>query len=415
MGARERYRVIRRKTSKAKYNWFAELAVGGSGLARHLLERKGRRLCDINTISSSAVATFQLASSSPQTRIPPAFGIACPASDISTHSPINAYLLNDVITSAKTSLISANEKLLVPKEFINQREILVIEPGAVGYFNPRYAIRYIQTYHQYENAILIGGNGSSNWYHYLIEVAPKAFLASLLPEKFNDFPLIVPKPAQSAGPFSDILQSLLPGRPILNFSNDSIHVRNLIVFDEVSHGPFNLDSGLWPKTPDYSQHENVLWAVFEKMRTSLLPVGGQLTQTRRFFIVRPDTRRSYNQTELLKIAQKFSFEPISPETLSLREQALLFAEASHVVGASGAAWTNMVFAPLPFKALTWVIPQYHQFCSYSMLAHLLGHQLHYLVAEPNKKIRSTHDAFSASYCVSPIEFEAALTRLTEEN
>ena len=92
----------------------------------------------------------------------------------------------------------------------------------------------------------------------------------------------------------------------------------------------------------------------------------------------------------------------------------MFADASHIVGASGAAWTNMIFAPESLKALTWIIPQYSQFCSYAMLAPLLGHHLRYLTAQPIQKIRTTHDAFSASYHVSPIEFEAALIQLIGE-
>ena len=410
----EQYRILRRKLRKAKYNWFSEMATNGSKVANYLLKRKGRHLCEIKSIPEEAEETFLLFEPSPQTRIPPVFYKDKPTTELSTHPSLNAYLLKDAIASPKTCIIGRHDVLFVPRVLIDQRDMLEIDPGVVGRFNPRYAYRYDNARAECNEAILIGGNGAFNWYHYVLEIAPKAFMTNFLPAKFDDFPLIVPTQALTEGPFQEILQALLPNRQILMLKHESVCVRNLITFDEVSHGPFNLVQGIWPEVRNYSQHESVLKLVFQKLRDVLLPPMVLARQKRRIFIVRPETHRTYNQSQLLNIAQKYSFEPVSPEAYSLTEQAQMFAEASHVVGASGAAWTNMIFAPESLKGLTWIIPQYSQFCSYSMLAHLLGHHLRYLIAQPIKKIRTTHDAFSASYHVSPIEFEAALIQLIGE-
>jgi Glycosyltransferase 61 len=415
MSARDVYRVIRRKIRKVKYAWLNQRAANGSEFAKIMIHRKGHHLCELGLISDAAESTFPLAGPSPQTRIPPDFGTEDLSPETSTHPAINAYLLKDAIASAQTSLIVAKDKLLVTQELLEQRGRVEIDSGTVGYYTKQFAIRYSHKRDQHENAILIGGNGAFNWYHFVMEVAPKAYLAGRLPEQFKGFPLIVPKVAQTAGPFADILEALLPGRCILNETSDSAYVRNLVVFDEVSCGPFNLYPGLWPKMSEYSQHEDILTAVIAHLQSAFLQPSLPASGSRRIFIVRPDIRRNYNQQELVEIAGRYDFEPIAPEQFSLREQAQMYADASHVVGASGAAWTNMIFAPRPFKALTWILPQYKQFCSYSMLAHLLGHQLHYLTAVPEKKVNSTADAFVASYRVSPLEFEAALERIVGES
>lgn len=411
MNLREQHRIVRRKISKSKYNWLSELAQNGSKIANYLLKRKGRHLCKIKSISEEAEETFKLFEPSPQTRIAPTFFNEEPAIELGMHSSLNAYLFKDAIVSSNTCIIGRDDDLLAPRELIEQRDRLEIDPGVIGYINPRYAYRFGDTCVEYENAILISGNGASNWYHFVLEIAPKAFLANFLPAKFNDFPLIVPMHAQTEGQFREILQALLPNRRIMNLKHESARVRNLVTFDEVSHGPFNLVQGSWPIMGNYSNHEEVLKLAFQKLRDALLRPSVSARPKRRIFIVRPEIRRTYNQLQLLEIAQKYNFEPVSPEAHSLTDQAQMFADASHIVGASGAAWTNMVFAPKPFKALTWIIPQYSQFCSYSMLAHLLGHHLRYLTAQPIKKIRTTHDAFSAPYHVSPIEFEEALIQL----
>ena len=414
MNLREQYHIVRRKISKFKYNWLSELAQNGSKIANYLLKRKGRHLCKIKSIPEEAEETFLLFAPSPQTRTTPNFFEEDPAIELCMHSSLNAYLFKDVIVSPNTSIIGRDDDLLAPRELIEQRDRLEINPGVIGYINPRYAYRFGDTCVEYENAILISGNGASNWYHYVLEIAPKAFLANFLPAKFIDFPLIVPLHAQTEGPFREILQALLPDRRILDVKHESARVQSLITFDEVSHGPFNLVQGTWPIMGNYSQHEDVLKLVFKKLRVALLRPSVLSRPKRRIFIVRPETRRTYNQSQLLEIAQKYNFEPVSPEAHSLTDQAQMFADASHIVGASGAAWTNMIFAPESLKALTWIIPQYSQFCSYAMLARLLGHHLRYLTAQPIQKIRTTHDAFSASYHVSTIEFEAALIQLIGE-
>ena len=363
MKGAEEYRYLRLKIRRAKYNWLAEMGQDGSKFAGYLLRRKGRYLCEVKSIAEQAEETIFLFDQSPQTRISPDFGTHETLTEKTIHSSLNAYFLKDTIASAKTNLIEQAGVLLVPNDLIDQRDTIEIDTGAIGFLNPHYAYRFDPAPDLQENAILIGGNGSSNWYHFVLEIAPKAFMANFLPAKFDKFPLIVPFQAQTDGPFAQILQALLPNRSILTLRCDSVRVRNLVTFDEVSHGPFNLIQGSWPKLQNYSQHETVLKLVFQKLRAVLLPSFNPARKGRRVFIVRPDKYRKYNQMELLQIASKYNFEPVSPETHSLAEQAQIFAEASHVVGASGAAWTNMIFAQKPFKALTWIIPQYSQFCS----------------------------------------------------
>jgi capsular polysaccharide biosynthesis protein len=88
----------------------------------------------------------------------------------------------------------------------------------------------------------------------------------------------------------------------------------------------------------------------------------------RIFLTRPDVRRSYNQVELLKIAVRYGFEPYSPESASLADQAQTFADADMVVGASGAAWVGMVFRQEKAKFLSWLPSNFNEFCGYSSLA-----------------------------------------------
>jgi hypothetical protein len=132
---------------------------------------------------------------------------------------------------------------------------------------------------------------------------------------------------------------------------------------------------------------------------------------KRIFLARGGTRREYNQKELLDISVRYGFEEVHMQDLTLREQAELFQSSSMIIGPSGAAWVGMVFRGQPTSGLSWLPRVYDEFCSYSTLANLLGHQLSFIDATPDKELRSTGEAYGASYRVCPVEFESALRQL----
>ena len=57
-----------------------------------------------------------------------------------------------------------------------------------------------------------------------------------------------------------------------------------------------------------------------------------------------DRRRVSNDDLVAAMLTSQGYETVCPEALSVRQQIELFASATHVVGASGAALTNMIFA-----------------------------------------------------------------------
>jgi capsular polysaccharide biosynthesis protein len=102
------------------------------------------------------------------------------------------------------------------------------------------------------------------------------------------------------------------------------------------------------------------------------------------------------------------------ENLSLSEQAKVFAEASVIIGPSGAAWTGMIFSERPVIGLSWLPTEYEEFSSYSTLANLLGHRLTLTEAKTRHELTSTGKAYTADYFVSPREFEDAIQRVLGE-
>lgn len=77
------------------------------------------------------------------------------------------------------------------------------------------------------------------------------------------------------------------------------------------------------------------------------PLSSNHLRSRRLYLSRQGTerRRVVNEEEVTALLLRHGYSAVAPEQLSVREQIDLFAGASHIVAATGAALTNMVFAP----------------------------------------------------------------------
>jgi len=81
---------------------------------------------------------------------------------------------------------------------------------------------------------------------------------------------------------------------------------------------------------------------------------------RRLFLSRSDAafRRLRNEAEVHGVLRAHDFELVSLAGLEVAEQARLFAGAEYVAGPAGAAFANLVFAPLSARVIEIVPPQW---------------------------------------------------------
>ena len=327
---------------------------------------------------------------------------------------VRAHVLTGVITTAYSPAVLRADKLFLPKHVFDDRARVMTDSGGLFQMGPRFTVGRIDAEDTIEGGIHVGGAGAFNWYHFVLECLPKAFLARKLPSEFDSLPLLVPDECRRIPSFAAALALFSAGRS-LRFMRRGEYalVNRLVILDEISIGPFNLALGEWPRIDDYCQHDTVMRAFIAEFRSKVLKPDACLLDRRRIFLIRPGVRRNYNQDELIEIALRYGFEPVAPESLSLQEQAKTFAEASAVVGPSGAAWVGMIFRERPLRGLCWLPRPYEQFCSYSALGSLLGHRIDFIEAQTRRALRSTDDAYTREYRVCPFAFENALKEITE--
>ncbi|WP_083897392.1 glycosyltransferase 61 family protein [Azospirillum sp. B506] len=83
------------------------------------------------------------------------------------------------------------------------------------------------------------------------------------------------------------------------------------------------------------------------------PGGGGGQGKRKLYLSRggASIRRLLNDADVVELMMAAGYEIVHPETLSVVEQVSLFADASHVVGVHGAAFTNIAFMASGAKVL----------------------------------------------------------------
>lgn len=337
---------------------------------------------------------------------------AAPVTHRASLPAIRGRWFSDVCVTCNSSAVLMANAISVPAQYVGHPHAVITDPVFLVSQDRGIGIVHCPTTPQpLKSGIAVFGSGTLNWYHWLIEILPSAFLAERLPPDLASLPLLVPDISAAPAPFVEALELFARDRPRIAMPvGNTFKVGQLVLIDPVVSGPMNMREGYWPCVTDYSQNAEVLLSY----RAAILDRLGVVPAppSRRLFLARSNDRRNFNQAELIAVAEHHGFEAVYPEKMSFREQVRMYAEAEILLGASGAAFANMLFCQPGARSLTWVLPQYEGFCAYSNLAKVAGVSLNYLFVTPVVEIRSSFDAYSAAYKLSREEFDATLVQLT---
>ena len=119
------------------------------------------------------------------------------------------------------------------------------------------------------------------------------------------------------------------------------------------------------------------------LRGELLP-GDVGPQRRRLYLTRGQarhTRRVENEDEMLAALEPYGFERFDAGSLSVDEQIRAFAEAELVVGAHGAAFTNLVFCSPGTGVVELFAPDYANPCYWRLTSTVPGIRYRYLIGD----------------------------------
>ncbi|MDB5358824.1 MAG: hypothetical protein JWO51_121 [Rhodospirillales bacterium] len=173
----------------------------------------------------------------------------------------------------------------------------------------------------------LAGGADTSYYHWMIDAlvrlsvpVPDALAAALL------FP-------ELAKPFHIETVDLLS--QIRSIDHRAIGRDETIVVDELVYIP-NLSGYGWAHRPGSL-------GIFDQLRAT---IGEPRSQDRRIYVSRMNAsaRPLVNEAEIVDLMRGHGYEILELEKLSVAEQAMSFAEASHIVAPHGGGLANLVFA-----------------------------------------------------------------------
>lgn len=238
---------------------------------------------------------------------------------------------------------------------------------------------YICCYHKIgasiDKGIYIGGNFSGNLYHYVYEYIIKFYLIQqdAIP---LDIPIIVDSSVKRIPQFKEILD-IFTKRTIIYVDKLEMRKVSLLYYPSfVNAIPPNMSKMETVSTEDVVFDIEAI--LFLRKKFMLYIGSSDMKASRKIFISRKVTKwRKYNEAEIMQFLTEMDYEIVYPESMSYKEQLILFNQASDIVAASGAALTSIICCQ-PKTNVTVLISTKIDLAIFSTIAKTIGVNLKYI-------------------------------------
>lgn len=200
--------------------------------------------------------------------------------------------------------------------------------------------RYSQHQHVAEG-ILLSSYFANNYYHFTFQCIAKLRSCKHVPKHV---PLLVHESIKKYASFQKLIEICNVDKRDLIYMDEETQYdvdKLYYISPQMMSVPCYREGSVKTIDDDWYSKESISY-----LREMILPhidkewdVPNYIFLERRF----ASGRRSYNEEECKELLQQYGFEAIRPETLSLERQVALFNKAHCIVGATGGAYTNLVY------------------------------------------------------------------------
>lgn len=247
---------------------------------------------------------------------------------------------------------------------------------------------------QVPKALYIGTRSPGNWYHWLANTLPALCIANLANVP-RSVPLILPSELKTRPTFIEGLELFLGDRPILWLEPKSaLSVSEITwIHSPVYDAPYS--RSLERRLP-HSFDLEALRYFREQVLNNCQGSGdnGKEDKSRLYFSRPEGASRNYNQSELEQVSKKYGFLIVHLEDLSFCDQVRLINGAKVVVGPSGAAFANILFAEPGLQAMVLSGPMREHEDFFKVLGQVSGVVVTYLSGQQVGEFRNRDFHFS---------------------
>ncbi len=258
-----------------------------------------------------------------------------------------------------------------------------------------------------DECILLTARGASNYFHWLIEVIPKLHLLDKH-EKYKSIPLIVE--ANMPEQHYELLKMLAGNTRKIIFADIDTHyvVKHAVIPSRLSRLVFDYQPGYRIEYDDFRFNPIAIKYLREK-----LIKGTPSSKSRRLYLTRKGSklRSLVNEQEIENLFKQYGFEVVYPAKLNIDAQLKLFSSAEIIAGPSGAAFSNIIFAPKNCKVMLFTQHGENTHVIYHALANATGlHEFYKIEGEIIKDAEDNLNEYKQGRAMHA-DFEVELTSL----
>ncbi|PKH01854.1 capsular biosynthesis protein [Psychromonas sp. MB-3u-54] len=236
---------------------------------------------------------------------------------------------------------------------------------------------------------------SINYYHWITEVMPKLIeIMTCLNEEEHNITILIDEniPSQSIS----IIDKLLAGINSIEYNIVKVKKGELVFCQSLIYC-----TPLWISLDNTRYLPNPKKEFFVSVE-SLKKVKSKITQAtknktdltnRKIYLQRENNRlrKITNILEVERLLYKYGFDFVDPGSLDFEEQYNLFSQADIIIGASGAAFTNLLFMKSNSKAISlYPSAQSTNYYVFQPLADVSNVELIHFLTIPNDNSNSVH-------------------------
>jgi hypothetical protein len=254
---------------------------------------------------------------------------------------------------------------------------------------PRYLRSKFSRTTQLPRAIILDGQLGVNYFHFYSDVLGKLWLIKKI-DNYSDIPILVSSKVFNTKHFQYALKShFFQGLNILVPHNSQYIVTKELYL--LSALPY--DNCSFKKVAAQFKHD----------LPSAIP-------TRRIFLNRQRNsgRNISNFESIIPILEKYEFEIVETENMSLTEQIQLFQSAKELISIHGAGNINIIFSDERLKFLE-IMPASRIACQYYWLSKTLKISYYDCILGGNLEMSSNED--KTSFILEPLKLENAIIAL----
>ena len=306
---------------------------------------------------------------------------------------------NARVSATSSSVIDGDKNVFIERVIHSDQEIFDYSAGQIKMHGMATAVVRLGDAEKIKKGIFLGGNGSFNYYHWVIEILSKFQFISALPSCYANYPLLISEDVELVSTFKETVDFFAENHSIVILKKENSYiVDNLIYIDSPSNLPFNLRNGnvfdLSYVRLNGGSINYIRTAVLAKIESCLC---SNKLYSKHIYMGRKGGRRNYNESEIFMYLEKYGFEKVYMEDLSFQEQVAVVHNADWIVGPTGAAWTNLIFCQSGTKGLCWMAEEYGDFSAYSTIARLVGVDLRYVTYKTGAE--STGELYCKNYTI----------------